>query len=89
MTNPWQGLRFRRDHRWAPGRVSAYLDGELAARSRARLQRHVGDCPDCLGVLRSLDRMLGLMRSVAPRDPGETPDIALAVRRRLHEPSSG
>ena len=88
MTNPLHWLRFRRDHRWTPGRLSAYLDGELAARSVARIQRHLRECPDCRGALRSLERMLGLLRGVSPVSETEKPDIATAVRRRLRDPAA-
>ena len=78
--------RFRRDHRWAPRHMSAYLDGDLASRSRARLERHTGECAECRGVLRGLGRMLVRLHSL-PASGHRAPDIARAVRRRLHEPS--
>jgi len=87
MTNPLVRIRFRRDHRWTPRHLSAYLDGELVERSRARIQRHVRDCPECHGTLRSLDRMLGLLQRLPPVGSTENPDIASAVRRRLHDSS--
>jgi anti-sigma factor RsiW len=80
-------MRFARDHRWAPSNMSAYLDGELASRARARMERHTGECEECLGTLESLRRMLGLLRRLPP--PGTSakgPEIAAAVRRRMHEP---
>lgn len=77
--------RFRLDHRWTPGHMSAYLDGELASRARARLQHHIDECPECRRVLASLARMLGLLQSVPVAATGETPDITSAVRRRLRE----
>src|ERR1700740_1646698 len=80
--------RFRRDHRWAPGQMSAYLDGDLASRARARLERHTGECPECRGVLHSLRRMLLRLHGL-PTDAHRAPDIARAVSRRLHEPSDG
>jgi anti-sigma factor RsiW len=87
MAKLLQRIRLRRDHRWAPGRMSAYLDAELAARARARLERHAEECPECRGVLYGLRRMLGLLeglRAVGEREGA--PDIAGAVGRRLHEP---
>lgn len=76
--------RFRRDHRWAPGHMSAYLDGDLASRPRLRLERHTGECAECRGVLYSLRRMLERLRGL-PVNPREAPDIASAVRRRLRD----
>ncbi len=87
MTNPLHQVRFWRDHRWTPGRLSAYLDGDLVARSAARVQRHVRECPECRAALRSLERMLGLLHAVPPVSDTEKPDIASAVRRRLRDPS--
>ena len=79
-------MRFRRAHRWATGQMSAYLAGELPARSRRRLERRVDDCPECRGVLGALRRMLRLLRSRSPDASAEdVPDIASAVLARLHE----
>jgi anti-sigma factor RsiW len=78
--------RFLRDHRWAPGRISAYLDGELASPSQARLERHADECPECRAVLDSLRRMLGLLAALpATRPKPAALEIAAAVRARLHE----
>ena len=85
MTVVFEQVRRRRDHRWAPGRMSAYIDGELASRGRARMERHTEECPECRGVLHSLRRMVALLQRVpAPR--ADATAIAAAVRRRLHEP---
>lgn len=79
-------LRFTRDHRWTPAHMSAYLDGELAASARARLDRHVAECPECRRVFRALRRMLGVLHELTPPSRSATaPDIATAVRRRLDE----
>ena len=66
--------RFMREHRWTDARLSAYLDGELEPRERARVEEHVHWCPDCRTLLESLRRVVeGLMglrvvavESVAP-----------------------
>jgi anti-sigma factor RsiW len=81
-----QRARARRDHRWAPRRMSDYLDGELAERSRTRLERHVRECEECRGVLRGLQRMLGKLRGMTP--PSARPDpraTAARVRDRLSQ----
>ena len=85
MTSLWQRSRFRRDHRWTPGHISAYLDNDLAARARARLERHVADCPECRRILHTMRRMLGLLGGASAQTPGEAPDITAAVIRRLGE----
>jgi anti-sigma factor RsiW len=89
MSNVLHRARFKRDHRWAPRRMSAYLDGELASRSRGRIERHTGECAECRGVLHSLRRMLGLLQGLPQASAGRgAPDIAAAVRARLHERGS-
>jgi anti-sigma factor RsiW len=86
MSTVLHRARFRRDHRWTPGHMSAYVEGDLSHRARHRLQRHIQECPECRRILLGLQRMLDRMRA-APRMAAaeETPDITSAVRRRLHE----
>jgi anti-sigma factor RsiW len=68
--------------------MSAYLDLELPAGARGRLERHTAQCPECRGVLEDLARMLELLRSsVAPEPVAGVSAIAGAVMRRLHEPA--
>jgi anti-sigma factor RsiW len=87
MSSVLHRARFKRDHRWAPGHMSAYLDGELASRSRGRIERHTDECAECRGILHGLRRMLGLLQGLPPASARrEAPDIAAAVRARLHEP---
>jgi anti-sigma factor RsiW len=66
--------------------MSAYVDGDLASRARARLERHTGECAECRGVLHSLRRMLVRLHGL-PTGGHRAPDIARAVRQRLHEPA--
>jgi anti-sigma factor RsiW len=84
MNSVLHHARFRRDHRWTPRNMSGYLDGDLGSRARARLERHTGECAECRGVLHSLGRMLVLLHSL-PRSGHGAPEIAQAVRQRLHE----
>jgi anti-sigma factor RsiW len=78
--------RFRRDHRWTPGHMSAYLDGELAARRRTRLERHTADCPECRRLLAGLRQMLDVLARLPAAGSGHAPPIVAAVRTRLDEP---
>ena len=81
--------RFARDHRWTPKRLSPYVDGELSRRARARLDRHVADCPECGGALHSLRRMLVRLEGVSPPVENPAPEaVAAAVRARLSDPAS-
>ena len=80
-------LSFWRDHRWAPARMSAYLDGELPPRQRARLEHHVGECRDCRRLLDGLTRLVDVLgRMERPRPDRDAVRIADAVRLRLEEP---
>jgi anti-sigma factor RsiW len=89
MSLSWHRVRFWRDHQWAPGHMSQYLDDELAARGRTRMARHTDECPECRGVLHSLRLLLGALHRLSrSHTSNDTPDLASAVRRRLHEPSA-
>jgi anti-sigma factor RsiW len=80
-------VQFRRDHGWAPGQMSEYLDGELAPHGRARLERHMSDCPECARLLAGLRAVVqGLGRLSAPGGGPGAAHIAAAVRRRLDQP---
>ena len=89
MGNLFYRARFVSDHRWTPGRMSAYVDGELGSRGRLRLERHVGECGECRLVLAGLRRTLEVLhRLPVPSGTGEPNRLAEAVRFRLHEPSA-
>jgi anti-sigma factor RsiW len=68
--------------------MSSYLDGDLASRARARLERHTGECAECRGVLHSLRRMLVRLHNLPTSAHGAS-DFAQVVRQRLHEPPAG
>ncbi len=38
---------FRLKYRYCKARMTAYLNGELAPRSRQRMARYIDECPDC------------------------------------------
>lgn len=87
MSGFYYRVRFRRDHRWAPGQMSAYLDGDLDASRRSRMERHIGECPECRLLLDGLRRMLGALHRLPPPDGGaDALRIAASVRMRLREP---
>ncbi|MBV9335146.1 MAG: zf-HC2 domain-containing protein [Solirubrobacterales bacterium] len=82
--------RFRRDHQWAPEHMSAYLDEELAAQARGRMERHVGECPECGRLLADLRVILdGLHRLAAPSGGVDAARIAASVRLRLRGLAGG
>ena len=64
--------------------MSGYLDGDLAARARARMERHLGECHDCRRLLAGLRVVVdGLHRLRAPSGGADAVQIASAVRLRL------
>ena len=66
--------------------MSDYLDGELAAIQKGRMEGHVKRCPECHRVLATLRRMVGVLRRVPPpAGPADAQHIAASVRRRLGE----
>ena len=46
------------DHRWTPGRMAAYVDGELGSRRRVRLERHVEESGEFRRCWRAFARWL-------------------------------
>jgi anti-sigma factor RsiW len=80
-------VRFWLDHRWAPDRMSAHLDGELPAPQRDRMQRHLGDCVDCRRVFAGLTAVVDALHHLSVVQPAYTPaQFAASVRVRLGEP---
>jgi anti-sigma factor RsiW len=68
-----QRRRFTREHRWTHARLSEYLDRELSAGDRGRVEDHVGLCPQCRRVLATLRRTIQELRGLR-----REPDIGLA-----------
>ncbi len=64
-------------------RLPEYADGSLVGTARARLERHLDQCPRCAAELEDLRTVLRALRSVAP---DEVPDNLLPrLRRALRE----
>lgn len=77
---PLRMIFFYRDHRWTRRHLSEYVDGELAAHGRERVEHHVHLCPDCWRLLATLKRTVaGLM---GLREDGSS-EIADSVIDRL------
>lgn len=53
--------------------MSDYIDGELDARTAARVERHVRWCPNCRRMLANLTRTVRALRSLAARTPPGEP----------------
>jgi anti-sigma factor RsiW len=70
-------------------RLSDYLDGDLGARTRRRVSRHLARCKHCQALLESLTRTLEQLRSLGTIDQG-TPETATvrAVIERIEREGS-
>jgi anti-sigma factor RsiW len=67
--------------------MSDYLDGELTATARSRMERHAHDCPECDRLLAGLRAVVaGLGRLPAPEGGIDGVRLTAAVRARLDEP---
>lgn len=77
-----QRSRFMREHKWTHAHLSDYLDDDLSPAERDRLEEHVGMCPQCRRVLRTLRRTLeSLMELPLERRPS----VADGVIERLRD----
>jgi anti-sigma factor RsiW len=76
-------IREKLDHRWTERSVSPYLDGELSARQRRRLEAHAELCPDCGRLLRTLTLTLWELRELGRRAAHRS--VAPGVVERLRD----
>ena len=72
--------RYMREHRWTQAHLSDYLDDGLSPSERDRVDQHVGVCPHCRRVLRTLRRTLQSLMDL-PIEPH--PSVADGVIERL------
>jgi anti-sigma factor RsiW len=71
------------DHRFTKAHAFAYLDGELPAGDRRRVERHTAVCPQCRAVMASFQHLL---RSLPALGDAGRPSVADSVVQRLrHE----
>jgi hypothetical protein len=54
----------RADHDWSQSHLSHYLEGDLAARARRRLEHHAAECPDCSRGIRAMKALLTFLARV-------------------------
>jgi anti-sigma factor RsiW len=84
MGSPLARIRFAYDHRWSQAHMSEYVDAELTARDRERIERHTRDCPDCRELLTSLQQMISALGTFPGRPAESVAGSVLAgVRQRL------
>ena len=86
MQEVLSGARFWRDHHWAPSRLSDYVDGAAAARQRARVERHVGECGDCRRLAAGPKLLVDGLHRLPALEGGGALRVAASVRKRLREP---
>ena len=77
-------IRFMRDHRFTRAHASDYLDGELEARGRRRVDEHTSMCPRCRHFVESLRRTLEELMGLRAQPEGEVPESI--IRRLRDEP---
>ena len=84
MSSPLARIRFAFDHRWSQAHMSEYVDAELTARDRERIERHARDCSDCRELLTSLQQMISALGAL-PGRPAESVagSVLTGVRQRL------
>ena len=68
------------DHRFARSRLSDYVERELDASARRRIERHLDECPECDAAVRTLRAMLSALALLRQRVPA---GVAEAVQARL------
>jgi anti-sigma factor RsiW len=83
MMRSWRRRRRALVCRDAVALMTAYLDGELAARDRERLEEHLADCPPCTEYLAQLRITVDALGRVDPDDvPEATVDDLVALYHR-------
>jgi len=83
-----EGLRpsFMLDHHFTRRHLAEYLDGELEASARARLEHHADRCPSCRRMVQTLMRTLEGLRSLRARPPrSHSRGVSDSVILRLRE----
>ena len=67
--------------------MSDYLDGELAADGRTRMERHLSECQECRRLLDGLRRTVAAVGRLSGRGEGvDSERLAASVLVRLSEP---
>lgn len=75
--------RMHRDHQYTQRRLGDAVDGALTARQKARVARHVSECPECGPMLRGLIRVRSALRAMGEQRPVEGESVVPGVLERL------
>lgn len=81
----WGRARTNREHRFTAENLSAYIDRELTAAERSRVERHLATCAECRRDVESLQETVALLRRVPARPVPRSftlPASARAVQAR-------
>ncbi len=76
--------RFMVDHVWTARHLHAYIDGELGAAERARIEDHAHRCPHCAELIATLLRVIAELGELG--EGAEPPGLADGVIARLRQP---
>ncbi len=66
---------------------SRHLEGDVSARTCARMEEHLASCPRCAGACDELKEVLRMCRTTP--EPAVPPDVQEKVRRAVHALASG
>jgi anti-sigma factor RsiW len=61
------------EHGWAQRHLSHYVEGDLRARARRRLERHAAECPECSRGIRAIKALLRLIPGLDGADDVRAP----------------
>jgi len=79
-----RGRLFLFEHGFTRRRLSAYVDGELDRSERERLERHLGECPECADTSESLERLVTGLALLSRYSPSLlTARVCEALRTRI------
>ena len=82
----------RSEHRWVEESLSCYMDGELSAAEKARVESHLHDCQACAYNLNTLQQTVALLKELptvpAPRSFAVRP-AAVTRKPAIAPPSWG
>jgi anti-sigma factor RsiW len=66
--------------------MSAYLDEQLTAVGRRRMERHLAECRHCGRLIAELRRVIGGLRHLPSPEGTDVVQMARSVRARLTAP---
>lgn len=61
------------DHHWSQQHLSHYVEGDIGARARRRLDRHAGNCVDCGLGIRAMYALVRLIPGIESREDIRAP----------------